>query len=160
MKKIGLLILLFPFLCQGQKRMGIEKNVKRDAIYIEALGNGGYTLTLNYEKLNRKKEIGYRVGFGYLDYDVPIISIPFELIMLKSINIHSIEASIGATYMRETDSGYKSFVYFGRLGYRYSGTKGLLVRIGFTPAFDYTRDRFLDSNLFQLFGGISIGYSF
>jgi hypothetical protein len=147
-------------------------NNKRNSVYLEFYGNSGLSFTLNYERLfvGVNNIYAIRTGFGYFPgEDFYNISVPIEFVIVFGKKRHHIELGAGATYyanvvntkdgIEGNEEVFSSVLLIPRIGYRFTGKKGLLIRIGYTPVLQLP---YLDDfdQPFQLFGGASIGYSF
>ncbi len=173
MKKVFLAfnLILISFLVLGQEETHNINQIRQNSVYLEFFGTGAYTISVNYERIFKGfNNFGIRAGFGYLP---PIdgisnrkyYSVPIELIWLIFKGQHHLELGASVSFVSEEakDSHNINFEYtlfIPRIGYRFNGKKGLVVRAGFTPVIDPSR--YLYSNRFPLnpFGGVSIGYSF
>lgn len=116
---------------------------RKNAVYYEFLGDGLYSGSLNYERIipfGNKSGIALRAGLAYYDKFFPLAGVS----MLHGKLKHNIE--YGATYT----AFHEGNLLFLRLGYRYHGTKGLLIRAA--PLYS------VNQKFFWL--GISMGYSF
>ncbi len=175
-------ILWFGFI-NAQDEPDEEKYINRNGVYVEFGGNGGdhgfigfldmnipAMITINYERIvpiNKKKNVAFRLGAGYMPNNWTNYAFPFEVSYLFGAKSHVFEMGIGLSYLAsfKNNSSSEALVLFGRIGYRYRGKKGLLLRAGFTPVVDFDR-AFFDGRIFDvsfangLFAGISIGYSF
>ena len=174
MKTINLyiFIILLPLFLSAQKGDTIVKNKKNNSVYVEFLGNG-LVLSLNYERIlyNGPVNFGVRGGLGYSpeDGERAIYTIPFEIVVIFGNKKHHIELGAGISYYLKVNkskhyhdnrkhTNYSIMVY-PRIGYRYKGNKGLLIRVGYTPVLELPALDLFDKP-FHPFGGISIGYSF
>ncbi len=175
MKAIYLIMLLITFstFVMSQETNTISKNNKHNSIYFEILGNG-YVPSINYERItaNLKVNVGIRAGFGFSPENKysKVYTFPFEVVMVLFGNSkHHLELGVGATYYLEVKNSKfyqdnknhnkKSVFLFPRVGYRYTGNKGLLLRVGYTPVIEQPALDIFDSP-FSFWGGISIGYLF
>lgn len=168
------IILLLPFLQYAAITDTLNNYSKKNSVYFEFLGNG-LTTSLNYERVLKEKrnKLALRSGIGFFpeeNFNNIKISIPLELILVFSPKKHHFEIGFGATYYENIiyisdqyavkNKSYDSSVFlFPRIGYRYTGNNGLLIRIGYTPTIEFPRQKLFDKP-FQPFGGISIGYTF
>ncbi|RLD55559.1 MAG: hypothetical protein DRJ05_12770 [Bacteroidetes bacterium] len=173
MKIMLLLFVFIPVILSAQNNIKGIGSYKRNSVYMEFYGNSGINFTLNYERLfiGVNNNYAIRTGFGYSPggnfYN---ISVPIEFVNVFGKKRHHIELGVGATYYSHivnsngNSDGNKTIIFttilvIPRLGYRFTGKKGLLIRIGYTPVLQLP---YLDDfdQPFQLFGGISVGYSF
>lgn len=146
-KSIVILSLLFIYFGGfGQKdSTTTPKIIKRNARYLELLGNGGL-YTLNYERNIHYKDnhrTNVRFGIAYLWWEAmrtPVIVI--EPIYLKEAKNHFLELSIGLTaWYGESNiypdaNGTKKIVTFlmPRVGYRYQSLRNnWFLRAGIVP---------------------------
>ncbi|MBE7174005.1 MAG: hypothetical protein INR73_25755 [Williamsia sp.] len=121
-----------------------QVNFKKNAIYLEAGGNGLFT-SVNYERqLTNQPGIGLRVGVGFYTENAFYLTIPAGincLFKLKQSNSF-IDAGLGTTWSRldghfldnTKDANGNHFVSFvPSIGYRQQTENGLMWRIGLTP---------------------------
>lgn len=131
----------------------------RNAVYVEALGPGGW-YSVNYER-RVTRDISLRGGFTALD---GYVGFPLMVNALLGQNGDYFEIGIGVVpgYTTIPLLPSSSFIKSGKgfmygaatLGYRYQPYNGgFLFRIGFTPIF-------APHNTFIFWGGMSIGYAF
>ncbi len=154
----------------------------RNAIYLEAGGNGGYG-SINYDRIlrqNRRFKLSGHIGAGFTykeSFDKATPLIPVEVDVLIGEYKNFMELGLGYTagwaYQRyqsaEATNGTraqyalrKEFVTYGfaRLGYRYQPSQsGWLFRLGFTPIFLKTGQSVHGFGL-SLWGGLSLGRTF
>lgn len=169
MKKKFLIVFFLSINTFVSAQYSIDLKPLKNSVYIEIYGNSGHSLSINFDRLiNNKNTIGIRAGIGF--YNSPIssrlysylryYSVPIEFYGLLLDGNHHIELGSGLSYLGSPGSKMNFVVIFSRIGYRYTGKKGLLLRAGFTPVIDFSTNFF--SNRFPLnpFGGISIGYRF
>jgi len=177
-KALALIPFIFLFgLINAQDEADEEKSINSNGVYFELGGNGGNhgfigfldlnisaMITINYERIipiNINKNIAFRLGAGYMPNNWTNYAFPFEVSYLFGAKSHVFEMGLGASYLISIGgNSHESLVFFGRIGYRYRGKKGLLLRIGFTPAVD--PEHFFFGGRFPKnpFAGISVGYSF
>ncbi|NOX45741.1 MAG: hypothetical protein GXO89_02045 [Chlorobi bacterium] len=184
MNKILLLFVFLPILLYSQNGDNAVIEHKRNSVYLEFLGNSAYTFSINYEriltdsfneyeKMPRKNHIAVRIGFGFLpnNYDDHVFTLPLELLSVFGNQGLHFEIGMGATlyygifynqnrYRDKQWGSESSVVIFSRIGFRYTGEKGLIFRLGYTPVLYEGPYALLFDHPFQLFGGASIGYSF
>ncbi len=176
-----ILFILLVGLINAQDVADEENTIKKNGVYVELGGNGGKLmyigfyndlfiesmLTINYERIipiNINRNVAFRLGVGYYPQNWKLYSFPTEVTYLFGAKSHLLEMGLGVSYLvmfsRNSNSSREAFVFFGRIGYRYRGKNGLLLRAGFTPAFDH--DRVFFDMRFPIFpfAGISVGYSF
>ena len=171
MKMILLLFVFVPIASSSQFYSDVD-NFKRNSVYLEFLGNGGASFTINYERIliNGNDKFAVRSGFGYFPESYYYtIAVPLEFIVIFGSKLHHIELGGGITYYATIDNEidphdnqrdvFTSILVIPRLGYRFTGKKGLLIRIGYTPVLQLPYLSEFDQP-FQLFGGLSLGYSF
>ena len=165
---------------------GISYEIKKkNAIYLEALGNGVF-YSVNYDRIlfNQKQSaIGIRVGYSYVPlfnfsdgFFGSVNQVPVELNFIytqkklfEKLGIRE-ELGIGATYQRSVDNTNSDFpdmhkycLGFLRIGIRYQRTNaGWFYRIAFTPNIYSIDDDANPNGAFYFFpyGGISFGRSF
>ena len=139
------------------KKSGL-KNLKRNSVYFEILGNAA-VWSVNYDRIMPLKDnmaVFLRVGGNqYHGKDTNKLSFNFlgTTGILYGDHIHFFESSIGYTHF----SGYPDRLVVLTAGYRRQGLKGLVIRA--TPMYIYNTekgDTFGNSFWF----GLSFGYSF
>ena len=116
---------------------------RKNSVYYELLGNGLWLGSLNYERIvpfGTNSGIALRAGLSWYENFFPLAGIS----MLHGNMKHSIEYGAGYTAFQEGN------LVFLRLGYRYRGIGGLLIRAA--PLYSVNQEFF--------WFGISIGYSF
>lgn len=120
----------------------VSGGVRKNSIYFEAFGNGLWG-SLNYDRyflLGQRTAITARLGLSWVEK-------PFalgEINILRGNLKHHLEGGVGYTAF------YEGNAVFLRLGYRFQGTRGLLVRIA--PMYCVNQGFF--------WYGIALGYSF
>ena len=126
------------------------KDIRKNSVYYEFLGNGLFFGSVNYDRLipiTKKIAIGLRGGLGIYEK----VFFVGEFNVLTGTSNHFFECGVGTPF---TDIFFTPMI---RVGYRYQGPKGLLVRAAplyFRPVND-------DEETFNIFWfGLSIGYSF
>lgn len=170
---LNLLCTFIPVLILGQESDSNINKGKHNSVYIELLGNG-IAPSINYERItaNMKVNVGVRVGFGFSpenEYKA-LYTFPFEIVLvLFGSKKHHIEFGGGISYYLEVKkSEYyhddekhndDSILIFPRIGYRFTGNKGLLIRVGYSPVLELPALENFEKP-FSPWGGISIGYSF
>jgi len=163
----------------------IQKSVKKNTVFLELLGNGGY-YSLNYDRILKSEEkwkLAGRVGGSYYNsFDVfneHSVSMPLELSYLRGHDRHFLEIEIGATpvywtYDFDYGPGEEKFkvanfdvMVLPRIGYRYQKPEGgLFFKVGFTPFSNiklYTNWPVYPvghTYTFPLWGGVAMGYTF
>lgn len=179
--KINIFITLFFLLFQssfGQTDSTTKfRRIQNNSIYIELIGNGIPSFyTLNYERVFFSKKgyyIAGRIGAGYSKFlGAGLATTPIILVnqYYQFSNCFLLEASLGWGYKWEYFDDHYDDPYdmepnlvatnflTGVIGFRYQGKKGLLLRIGFTPHYNFSENFY--ANDVQLLGGFSMGYSF
>jgi len=149
-----LLLFFFAFIlnlyCYGQESKNPNR-FRNHSLYAEAGGNGEF-FSLNYEfRLSINKDayqaVYLRTGYG-VSKDLVL---PFELgftMGKKSM----LDLALGTTYKQV--KGEPSILMFPlRVGYRFLGNNGFLLRMAPMIVFD----QYLGANLWL---GLSVGYSF
>lgn len=124
-----------------------KNKTRKNSFYVEGFGNGGL-FSVNYDRVLFSKSehilIG-RIGSGILFN--PLL-LEFNYLYGKK---HCLEQGIGAGFNFE---GAWDMAY--RLGYRYLGNKGLLIRAAPLIHFEPT----VNPMNVSLWGGLSLGYLF
>jgi len=144
----------------GQDASNKESNfAKRNSLQVEALGNGFYLFSLNYERIilngNRFKTAG-QIGFGGIGSDE--INIPVVINEIFSFNDNHLETGFGIVL-----SGTNSYALTGRLGYRYQKPDSHFVfRIGCTPiiGIEENGNSTTITRKLYVWGGLAMGYCF
>ncbi|MGA2823502.1 MAG: hypothetical protein ABSE72_08260 [Bacteroidales bacterium] len=196
-KYLIILALIFPlFPCCGQRVNSVKstaihhnyfREIPKNSLYIELLGNAYDLGSLNYEKIIIHKNSFYlsgRIGFGYgigkpgETYRVNLYTFPVLLNGLFQVsNNFLFELGIGSSLSYANWSAYhpsSSWIVIGTphdagnqfypfitvvAGIRVQSENGFIFRLGFTPLIQVTNlDK--DSRMFFPWGGISFGYSF
>lgn len=193
MKKIAFIFIAFLFSSLVYSQTNTDDSTlvtdlllrveKKNAVYAEFLGNG-FAYSLNYERQiysDEKLAIGARIGIapGF----IPMFTgfgLPLEAnVSFLRKNGHMAEAGPGFTWFygkskfrnenRELiNSGYYNVCDITlRIGYKYVGTRGLLIRAAFIPTFAVVSPSVVrENNFFPMgktftpWGGISVGYVF
>jgi hypothetical protein len=165
-------LMLISFLVSGREETYNINQIRQNSVYFEFFGTGAYTISLNYERIFKGfNNFGMRAGFGYLppsgiyDNNRRYCSIPLELIWLIFKGQHHLELGAGISIISDEskdahDIHLDYILYVPRIGYRYNGKKGLMVRAGFTPVIDPSRNLYTNRFPLNPYGGVSIGYSF
>lgn len=179
--KFNIIIIFFLLLFQssyGQTDSTTKsRRIQNNSIYIELIGNGIPSFyTLNYERVFFFKKgyyIAGRIGAGYSKFmGTRLGTTPIILVnqYYQFSNCFLLEASFGWGYKWEYFDDYYDDPYdmepnlvathflTGTIGFRYQGKKGFLLRIGFTPHYNFSENYY--ANDVQLLGGFSVGYSF
>jgi len=134
------------------------KNLKRNSVYFEILGNAA-VWSVNYDRIMPLKDgmaVFLRVGGNqYHGKDANKLSFNFlgTTGILYGSHIHFFETSIGYTHF--SGSPDRLIVLTG--GYRCQGRKGLVIRA--TPMYIYNTEKG-DTFGNSLWLGLSFGYSF
>lgn len=134
-----------------------DSHFSRNAIYVEALGQGGiYSVNFDHRFT---KEIGFRAGFTTWSW---MTGLPLMINYLGPGPVDHFEIGIGALVGLSTlnlpspfENGLNRghIIGTGTVGYRYQPDNGGLVfRLDFTPWFGY--------KYFEAWGGVSLGYAF
>ena len=171
---ISIVVLFFSHLLFSQNVP--IKQYRKNSVYFELSGNGILIPSFNVERLlDKNASFGIRAGYAqellpnpmfypHLNtriFPVPNYTIPVEIIYLIGKEKHRIEFGIGVTatyYTDEQSIMNENYLYFCRIGSRYTFHNGILIRIAITPALDRYRLIFYE-HIIPL-GGISLGYSF
>lgn len=184
------LILLYDLTNQvhGQTRND-SIPVSKNSLFIEYAGTGGYSFSMNYDRIVISKEeyfLSLRGGIGfmpakYANGSQPYISTPIEVSNLFGYK-HYFEIGVGCSYIYGLiaisciDNSFgsrcaSSSIYFiPRVGYRFQSLRqGLFLKIGFTPFVRIVefnknpvpaiKDDINNMKVFPLFG-LSVGYTF
>ena len=139
------------------------KEFRRNAIYLELLGNAGIGLySLNYDRRFHdlpKSYFTYRVGFSVIDdYICPVL---VNWILRKDKRNH-FEMGAGMTFAffrRNFGIDNDLMAVTGCFVYRYQKPRGRFVfRIGSTPVWYYNNSR--ETKRFLMMVGVSFGYAF
>jgi hypothetical protein len=147
----------------------LPKPLAFNAVYIEALGMGGYG-SINYERLlyqKKKLHIGVRLGVGTYrlrDFETnlnPDVTIPFSINAYYG-KTHHVELGVGQTFtsivgassvdvkVERQNTLSSNFT----IGYRYQkSSRGMIFRINYSPIISSTQS-------FKHWYGLSIGYAF
>ena len=135
-----------------------NENIRRNSVYLEMLGNGAY-YSFNYDRLVplKNREILYlRIGGSTAsekDSDEIHPGFIFEAGVLSGGIRHFFDAGIGYTQFID----FPDRLIALRAGYRFMGTKGLLVKAA--PMYIYNTEKGdVFGNCFYF--GLSFGYSF
>jgi hypothetical protein len=166
--KLFLTILLLSFYSIS-KAQEDSLSIKKNSIYIEILGVGGYG-SVNFEReILKIKKIKIGTRLGITTYNLTDFTTKFnpDLIIPISINAqygnkHNLEISLGQvisiivetnpnTYTPERTTNIHPNL---TVGYRYQKTKGgFIFRINYSPIIEFYQD-------YKHWGGISFGYAF
>ncbi|MBL7913207.1 MAG: hypothetical protein JNJ41_19245 [Bacteroidia bacterium] len=154
-------------------------NPKKNAIYLEAGGTGGF-YSVCYDRIvavKRKRKDTFSIGASYAmgsslsANDLQIFTLPFSR---NSIYNNFLELGLGFTpgvviqkrraYHHGFSSDYTEisplFLFVPKLGLRYQkNTGGIFLRAAFTPLISVTNSSFFSSRFFP-WGGLSAGWSF
>ena len=121
-----------------------QDDFKRNAIYVEAGGNGLFG-SANYERqLTKKPALGVRIGVGFYTENAFYLTIPVGVNYLFRLNNDKsfIDVGLGGTWTRLDGKLFKDiknsdkehFVNFiPSIGYRRHASKDLMWRISLTP---------------------------
>jgi len=121
-----------------------QTTFKRNAIYLEAGGNGLFS-SVNYERqFTKEPGLGFRFGIGFYTENAFYLTIPVGInYLFKLKNNHSfIESGLGATWTRidakifddSKNSNGDHFVNFvPSIGYRRHTDRNVMWRISATP---------------------------
>ena len=160
MKKLFVILIIclltYSSFCQGTsgKRDTTIKDIRKNSIYLEAIGNG-VLYSINYERLFPFSEyvgLTTRIGFAFFSF----ITIPLEISGILGKK-HCFELGAGYTFILNDIDGYLI-----RAGYRYRAKNGFLIRVApmiLIPSSEYECSGFFCPEAFPWIG-ISIGYSF
>ena len=139
------------------KESGIE-SIRKNAFYFEILGNAA-VWSINYERImpiEKKLAVFLRIG-GNEYHGADTNDLSFNLIGAAGILYggpkHFLDTGIGYTYF--SGSPDRLIIFTG--GYRFQGSKGLVVRA--TPMYIYNTEKG-DTFGNSLWFGLSFGYSF
>lgn len=145
------------------------KPLALNAVYIEALGMGGYG-SVNYERLlfyQKKMHLGLRLGIGTYrlrDFEMnfnPDLTVPFSIHAYYG-KTHHIEIGAGQTFTSIVRASALDFAVERKsslssnflLGYRYQKSSGgLLFRLNYSPIVS-------SNEAFKHWYGLSVGYAF
>jgi len=134
------------------------KNLKRNSVYVELLGNAA-VWSINFDRIMPLKDdmaVIMRVG-GNEYHGKDTVKMSFNFLgaagILYGSHKNFFETSIGFTYF----SGDPDRLLVLTGGYRYQGPKGLVIRA--TPMFIYNTEKG-DTFGNSLWFGLSFGYSF
>lgn len=144
----------------------VKAPLAKHAVFVEGLGNAGL-YSINYDH-RFNPDLSLRGGFSFLSgvdtstgAQATAVVVPITFNYLAGGDNHSLEMGIGPLFaggsVSDTEVGPVSAGGFAGVtstfGYRYQPVDGGLVfRIGFIP--------FYSANEFQMWAGISLGYSF
>ncbi len=167
MKSFCIFIFLLPiFSALAQIRASSE--AAKNAVYIEALGIGGYG-SLNYERvLFKRNRLDFNIRLGLSTYHTndftnrfnPDLIFPLAISALYGHN-HHIEIGAGkvissVVYLNEEEFRASRRLRFNSnvfVGYRYQRNEGgFIYRVTYSPLFT--------ENVRWTWGGVSIGYVF
>jgi hypothetical protein len=145
----------------------------RNAVYVEALGNGGL-VSLNYDR-KLLDWMSLRVGAAYAhDDDAPVgtdenvvFAGPVMLNVLAGRGSSRLEVGAGFAFERQTDRDVDVIAtgdnmnLTGTVGYRYQPARGgLLFRAGITPFYSASSAPGETGGRFEVTGGVSVGFTF
>ncbi len=173
-----IILVIFSFASSSGFSQNDNSIQNRNSVHLELGGTGGY-YSLNYERniINHNSfKTSVQFGIRYFPGVWSDIWLPIGINELFSFNAHHIEIGIGVVTLREMARDqlnnyaiidrFWSYALTGRLGYRYQKPDGRFIwRIGFTPFLQRERggliyDPTAKLNIFNPWGGLSIGYSF
>lgn len=154
---------------------GDSVSIKRkNSVYAQLLGNS-IVHGINYERLLTQvgsfklaASLGYATSMGGLG-EVDEFVFPFEIKMFGLGQRHQLEMGLGLTFDSNRFKKYyeRRYIVLTRVGYRYSGRRGALFRVGFTPhvyqTFSPKVYRFVTGPvgfIFIPYGGVSLGWRF
>lgn len=180
-KALLISILLFSFISASAQDED-EKEFRKNTVYLELLGNGGY-YSLNYDRIfeiKPKIKISTRIGFTYFPdlfgNGFRQVGPLTEVSILYSLfnNKHFLELGSGLSYFHQgymINPGYtynEAVLFFiPRLGYRFQQPNGgLFFKIGFLPIYEWLvfKPQFFPLNReyhrWYMYGGVAVGYSF
>jgi hypothetical protein len=160
---VPIIAVLIPMLvlasapARAQSHKDSTSHFCRNAIYVEALGQGGiYSVNFDHRFT---KEIGFRAGFTTWSW---MTGLPLKVNYLGPGPVDHFEIGIGALVGLSTlnlpspfENGLNRghIIGTGTVGYRYQPDNGGLVfRLDFTPWFGY--------KYFEAWAGVSLGYAF
>ncbi|TXK48608.1 hypothetical protein FVR03_07880 [Pontibacter qinzhouensis] len=146
-----LTLLVAPSAVKAQEA---DSNIKRNTVYVELLGNGGF-YSLNFDRIlvNRENwKIAGRVGVTYFNhfdnYSSQVAGVPLELSYLRGKGNHYFEAGLGLNpvyrsrynFNKELGKQHELNIWANaRLGYRYQKREGgVFYRIAYTPILSKT----------------------
>lgn len=159
------------------------------SVYLEIMGPSNMVGVSYDARIRHDSNLGYRVGVAYSslkildvndDDDQRFVSVPLGLNYLVGNSCHQLEIGLGACpglYHRAYDTVkynegtvaepakvHESENLFGciayaTIGYRYTSKKGLQLRCGFSPAFDFG-NKYADNKITPLYPYLSVGYAF
>jgi hypothetical protein len=133
-----------------------QESFKRNALYVEMLGNG-LVLSANYERqMSTKPGLGLHLGVG-LGNAKPVFPFGAKYLIDVAGQRSFFELGAGVTLADEgqwhlnAKSESYSAGFIPSVGYRYNAPKGFMWRINYTPVFNKYRTELL-------FFGLSIGW--
>ncbi len=169
MNKLFLIISLLLAINVELKSQVNTSQVKKNVIYLEGAGIGGYG-SINYERIIfNKKNVWICTRLGVVTYNLkdyvnkfnPDVIIPIAINGLYGAN-HKIEIGVGQTISNTVHPNYTNWqpkritnlhANF-TLGYRYQPDKaGFMFRCSYTPIIELYK-------LYRHWGGVSFGYAF
>ncbi len=115
-----------------------QNSYKKNAIFLEAGGNGLYG-SLNYEKqVTTKPGLGARIGIGFYSQYTSWVTIPVAINYLFRIKDSTsfIDAGFGVTWTdhdEKSDGGLYYFNFVPSIGFRRHTLKYYMWRISVTP---------------------------
>ncbi|WP_258103341.1 hypothetical protein [Marinoscillum sp. MHG1-6] len=142
------------------------------AVYGELAGQSIlYSINYELQPFTSPNVIPFgRIGFEYIpsisfdDYvESPRLMLPIEVGGFLGKANHFFEFSASVLIVNEKfayeSNFYRSYYWFGRIGYRYQKRDGgFLIRAGFTPIFAYKEEYSQLQPNWVPFGGICLGY--
>ena len=142
--------------------LNAQTEFKKNDIYIEAFGFGGFG-SVNYERqLTKEPGLGARIGLGFYTEDAFYISMPVGLVYLFQLKnpMSFIEAGMGITWFKEDGKFvgkesvfYDNFTDFNiSAGYRRHTKRNVMWR--------FTAGGLINKNTILPWAGIAIGKRF
>lgn len=140
---------------------------KRNAVYVEALGNGLiYSVNYDYQLL-QSTNLGVRLGVNFFNRSENVLMFPAHIRYVIG-NKHGLEIGAGLTYQFRFANDQSSnsedvhlVVPSGALMYRFQADNGLLLRAGLAPTFvKYDKKAKISPAFLYFWPGASIGYAF
>ena len=169
------LFLVIMLICFVQEIKAQEIGTRRQTVYAEFLGNGGF-LTVNYDtrlNVDRNDGLGVRVGIGFGSFfflnpytnwvnaiksGTQYISVPLQLNYIVGKKRSGLEAGVGITqeftFNQKGNDPRVQLTGLLNLGYRLQPRdRGFSFRILASPGI-------YQGKIFPIGAGISLGYSF
>lgn len=145
--------------------VGVLANVnaqKRNAVYVEALGNGLF-YSINYERqILNNRNLGIKIGAMYFKGSSHVVMLPLHLRYVLGQK-HGLEIAGGITYQYRFSNSENEGILApsGALMYRYQADNNFLFRVGIAPTFvKYEDNAYFSSAFLYVWPGASIGYTF